>query len=122
VISKIVDATLRKFHDIGININGSYVNSQLRSCGADGIREGINLRTLAATENSQIDGCASDTIQQSDQQFNFRAIAKKERAGVLPSRRPQLNQPVQMSAIQRAKMRGYARKSRKLEDDSKSRC
>jgi hypothetical protein len=101
VISKTVDATLRKFHDIGININGSYVNSQLRSCGADGIREGINLRTLAATENSQIDGCASDTIQQSDQQFNFRAIAKKERAGVLPSRRPQLNQPVQMSAIQR---------------------
>jgi hypothetical protein len=43
---------------------------------------------------------SSRTIQQSNQQLNFRAIAKKESTRVLPPCRPQLNQFVQMGTVQ----------------------
>ena len=76
---EIVKAAFRKLYNLRVNINSAYADFQLRSCRPDRIGKGIYLRSLAATKNREIDArWGSHTIQQSNQEFNSRAISKKK--------------------------------------------
>src|SRR5262249_35208440 len=106
-----INALLGKLHDLLRDVDSTNVDGQIRSCSLERPRNGIDLGTLTASEDSYIhNGAVTGSGCQPPHEFEFCPISEKKRTVILsPICKPQ-NQGMQVSTIcdkHRERAKGY---------------